>query len=76
MTRHGSPYSMAEVIASRPMKKCAPTSRVRSKLGPLHSCSATHRGQISPDVLAILPMMGKRARLPQSPRSTPKPFYP
>lgn len=76
MIRHGSPCSMAAIKASRPMEICAPTSPVRSKLRLLHAGSGRHRGQISSDVLAILPMMGKLARLSQPTRSTPKPFYP
>ena len=76
MIRHGSPYSMVEVIASRPMRKCAPTVRVRSKLRALHAGSGRHRGLIAPEVLASLPMMGKLARQHQSSRSKPKHFYP
>lgn len=76
MIRHGSPCSMAAIKASRPMETCAPTSRVRSKLRLFHAGPGRHREQISSDVLAILPMMGKLARLSQPTRSTQKPFYP
>jgi hypothetical protein len=76
MIRHGSPYSIAVVIASRPMRTCAPTSWGRSKLRPVFAGLGIHRGPIAPEGLASLPMIGKPARLVQSPQSTPKPFNP
>jgi hypothetical protein len=76
MIRHGSSYCMAEVTVPRPMGISAPTSWGRSELHRLHAKSGAHRGQVSPDVPAIRPMMGTLPRLPQSPHSTSKPFYP
>ena len=76
MIRHGSSYCMAEITASRPMRICAPTPWRRSKLQPLHAESEAHPGQILPNVHDIRPMMGTLPRLPQSPQSTSKPFYP
>lgn len=76
MIRHGSLCSMAEAIPPRPIRKCAPTSRARSKQRALHTGSRKQHGLIAPKVPASLPMMGKLACLPQSTRSTPKPFCP
>ena len=76
MTRHGSSNSMADVTVFRPMGISAPTPWGRSKLQPMPAESVAHLGQNLPDVPAILPMMGTLPRLPQSPRSTSKPFCP